>query len=290
MHLITNPLRRAMVGFALLVGLASVAPVSLSAAETMSERQLKEIVTRQKDILARAQKEGEHLDEAWLRGELQSVINSYDILIQKAPDFAPAYVAYGMLLGQVGMTRHAVGILLKANQLDPEIPVVKNQMAKHLTEDGKPVEALPWLMSAIDLEPKEPLYHLHLGMLLNEGRDDFLKAGTFTRAALDKAMMEAFGRAAELAPDNFAYAYRRAEAYYDLETPPWDEAFAAWKALETRAKPGIEQETIRLHEANVRLKQGQLDQARSLAASVKETVLQKQKQTLLDQLDAKTEK
>jgi hypothetical protein len=81
-------------------------------AETLTEKTLKDIVSRQKDILARADKEKDHLDEAWLRGELQSVINSYDILIQKAPDFAPAYVAYGRLLGQVGMTREAVGMLI----------------------------------------------------------------------------------------------------------------------------------------------------------------------------------
>jgi tetratricopeptide (TPR) repeat protein len=280
---------RRVVGLGLAGVLVSVSPLS-AAPETMAERTLKEIVARQKSIFSRVEKEGEHLDEAWLRGELQSVIKSYDVLIQKAPEFAPTYVAYGMLLGQVGMTREAVGILLKANKLDPDIAVVKNQMAKHLAEDGKPAEALPWLMAAIDLEPKEPLYHYHLGLLLTDGRDDFIKAGTFTRETLDNAMLEAFQRAAQIAPDNFSYAYRHAEAFYDLETPQWDNAMAAWKALESQAKPGIEAETITLHEANVLIKQGQPEKARALIATVKETVLQKQRQTLLDQLDAKTEK
>src|SRR5688572_25458826 len=120
----------------LVVVLLLLAAVGQAATETMSERTLKDIVTRQKNIFARAAAEKEHLDEAWLRGELQSVINSYDVLIQKAPDFAAAYVAYGMLLGQVGMTREAVGMLIKANQLDGEIPVVKNEIARFLAEDG----------------------------------------------------------------------------------------------------------------------------------------------------------
>lgn len=263
---------------------------ALARAETMAEKSLKEIVARQRNIFARAEKESEHLDEAWLRGELQSVINSYDVLIQKNPDFAPAYVTYGMLLGQVGMTKEAVGILLKANKLDANIPVVKNQLAKHLAEDGKPVEALPWIMAAIDLEPKEPLYHYHLGLLLAEGRDDFIRTGQFTRASLDKAMLEAFQHAASCAPDNFAYAYRSAEAYYDLEKPQWEEALKAWIALEDRAKPGIEKETIRLQAANVLIKSGQPDKAKALLASVNETVLLKQKQTLLDQMAPKSEK
>jgi tetratricopeptide (TPR) repeat protein len=118
------------------------------ASETFAEKTLKDIAARQRHIFERAEAEGEHLDEAWLRGEIQSVINSYDVLIQKSPDFAAAHAAYGMLLGQVGMTREAVGMLLKANQLDGEIPVVKNEIARFLAEDGKLAEALPWLTAA----------------------------------------------------------------------------------------------------------------------------------------------
>lgn len=258
-------------------------------AETLSEKTLKDIVTRQKNIFAQAEKDKDHLDEAWLRGELQNVINSYDILIQKSPDFAAGYAAYGLLLAKVGMTREAAGMLMRANQLDGEVPVVKNEMARLLAEDGKVAEALPWLMSAVDLEPKEPLYHYHLGKLLTEGRDELIATGQFNRASLDKAMLEAFQHAAALAPDDMAYAYRAAEAYYDLATPKWDEALAAWSALETKAKPGIEQQTIRLHAANVLLKMGRRDHAHALLVMVTEPALQKQKQTLLDELAAKSD-
>ena len=251
-------------------------------AETLAEKNLKDIVARQRNILSRAEAEKDHLDEAWLRGELQSVINGYDVLIQKNPDFAAAYVAYGLLLGQVGMTREAVGILLKANKLDPDSPLVKNELARFLAEDGKVADALPWLMAAIKLEPAEPLYHYHLGTLLTEGRDDLIATGQFTRATLDQALLTAFARGAELAPDNFAYAYRHAEAYYDLEIPQWDEALKQWSALELRAKPGVEQQTIRLHAANVLFKLGRHEHARALLITVTEPVLQKQKQTLLD--------
>jgi tetratricopeptide (TPR) repeat protein len=259
-------------------------------AETLAEKSLKDIVTRQKDIMAKADVEKDHLDEAWLRGELQGVINSYDILIQKNPEFAAGFAAYGLLLAQVGMTKEAAGMLMKANQLDGEIPVVKNEIARLLIEDGKVAEALPWLTAAVDLEPQEPLYHYHLGKLLTEGRDDLIATGQFTRATLDKAMLEAFQKAAALAPDNFSYAYRAAEAYYDLAEPKWDDAVAAWGALETRAKPGLEQQTIRLHAANVLIKQGKFDHARALMATVTEAALQKQKQTLLDELARKDAK
>jgi tetratricopeptide (TPR) repeat protein len=266
------------------------AAIAAPAAETFAERTLKDIVARQKNVFARAQAEKEHLDEAWLRGELQAVINSYDVLIQKNPEFAAAHAAYGMLLGQVGMDRAAVGLLLKANQLDGEIPVVKNEIGRLLAEDGKPAEALPWITAAIKLEPAEPVYHYHLGKLLAEARDDLIATGNFTRAKLDEAMLEAFQRAAQLAPDKMAFGYRAAEAYYDLETPRWEEAFQAWGALEEKAQPGLEQQTIRLHAANILVKLGRRDHARALLFTVTEPALQKQKQTVLDELAAKGEK
>ena len=285
MSFFSRNLPRAAVVLAGIVLLAVPAP-----AETLAEKTLKEIVARQRDIFSRAEKEADQLDEAWLRGEVQSVINSYDILIQKTPDFAPAYVAYGLLLGKVGMTKAAVGIMLKANKLDAEIPLVKNELARFLAEDGRLVEALPWLMAAIDLEPKEALYHYHLGKLLTEGRDEFIRTGHFTRPALDQAMFDAFTRAAELAPGNFAYAYRQTESYYDLETPRWDEALAAWKKLEVQVSTPLEHQTIQLHVANILLKQGKPAEAHALLDGVTEITLVKQKQTLLDQLPKADEK
>jgi tetratricopeptide (TPR) repeat protein len=267
----------------LLLALAAALPPPAARAETLAEKNLKEIVARERDIFAKAKGEGENLDEARFQAEVQSLVASYDVLIQKNPGFAPGYVTYGLLLSRVGMVRQAAAVLFQANKLDPGIALVKNQLAKLLAEDGKPLEALPWIMAAIDLEPKEPLYHYQLGTLLHEASDEFLRTGSFTRPALDGAMLEAFRRAAELAPDNVAFAYRHAEAFYDLETPQWDGALKIWAALEERAAPGVEQQTIRLHAANVLLKKGDSVRAQALLATVDAPALAKQKQTLLDQ-------
>ncbi len=259
-------------------------------AETLAEKDLREVVAREKDLFARAKTEGENLDKALFQADLQSIASTYDVIIQKNPDFAAAYVAYGDYLSRVGMDKEALAILLKANKLDPGVPLVKNQVAMLLAEDGRPLDALPWLMAAIQLAPDEPLYHYHLGKLLNDARDDFIKSGEWQRPALDRAMLAAFAKAAELAPDEWTYAYRHAEAYYDLETPRWDEALKLWTALEEKAKPGLERETVRLQAANVLIKKGDPDRARMLLTAVSAEPLQKQKQTLLDQLPKPAEK
>jgi tetratricopeptide (TPR) repeat protein len=285
MNFLPKTIRWAAVGGAFLVLL-----VGMASAETMAERSLREIAERQRAIFARAEKEGDHLDPAWLRGELESVIKSYDVLIQKNPDYALAYGGYGMLLGKVSMTKEAVIMLLKANKLDPTMPEVKNQIAVHLAEDGKPVDALPWVTAAIDLDPKKPLYHFHLGELLAAGRGEFIKTGQFDDAKLDQAILDAFQKAAELAPTDFSLGYRHAKAFYDLATPRWADALAAWEKLEPLATTEAQRQLVKLQRVHVLLKLARPAEARPLLATVTSMELAAEKQTLLDELAKADEK
>lgn len=274
-----------MLGGVLLAGLVSAA--GASPAETMAERSLKRIVERQKELLAEAAKQGDRLDEGSLHQQIQSLAHDYERLLRENPKFAAGYAAYGYLLSKVDMRKEATAMLLKANQLDPDIPLVKNQLGNVLAEDGKPLQAAPYFLAAIKLAPEEPLYHYQLGSILAEARDDFLKSGEWTRATLDETMLGAFKLAAELAPDRFEFSYRYGEAFYDVEKPDWDAALKVWSALEEKATTAIERQTMRLHAANVLIKIGKLEHARALLATVDEPKLQGQKERLLPQLAAK---
>lgn len=259
-------------------------------AQTMAERTLKKIVEQQKEVFATAMKQGDKLDEGSMQQQLQGVMHDYERLLRANPNFAAGYAAYGYFLTKVDMRKEAAAMLLKANQLDPDIALVKNQLGNVLAEEGKPLQAVAYYLAAIKLEPKEPLYHYQLGTLLAEARDEFLKSGQWTRDALDEAMFNAFKSASELAPERFEFAYRFAESFYDLEKPDWNAALKAWSALEDRAPTPIERQTMRLHAANVLIKQGKLEHARALLATVDEPKLQGQKERLRPQLEAGAKK
>jgi len=254
------------------------------AGESMADRSLKKIAERQREIFAAAEKQGDKLDEEAFRTQVQSLTHDYERLLHDNPKFALGHAAYGGLLGKVGMRKEAAAMWLKANQLDSELPYVKNQLGGYLAEEGKPLEAAPYFLAAIKLAPNEPIYHYQLGTLLVEARDDFLREGGWTRAALDEAMAKAFKRAAELAPERFEFAYRYAESFYDLAKPDWDLALKAWAALEDKAQTPVERQTMRLHAANVLIKQGKPDHAKTLIATVDEPSLQGHKQKLVAQL------
>ena len=270
--------------FVVALSLGWSAPLRAAEGDSMAERSLKRIAEKQRELLTEAAKAGDKLDDATFQTQVQSIAHEYELLLRSNPSFAAGYAAYGFLLGKVGMSKEAASMLLKANQLDPDIPLVKNQLGNHLAEDGKPLQAAPYYIAAIKLAPNEPLYHYQLGTLLVEARDDFIKSGEWTRAALDEAVHHAFQRAAELAPGRFEFAYRYAESFYDLEHPDWNEALKAWSGLEEKAPTAIERQTMRLHAANICLKLGKREHAQALIATVDEPKLQGQKQKLVAEL------
>ena len=251
------------------------------APETMAEQRLKAIVEHQKAVLADAANERDTPDDPDLKARVDQVVHEYESLLRDSPDFAAGYASYGYMLWRVGARKQAVAILLKANELDPDIPLVKNELGNYLAEEGKPMEALNYYLAAIKLEPGEPLYHDQLGTLLCEAEDDFLRSGEWTRDALDHSMQQAFKTAAELAPDRIEFTYRYAESFYDMKDPDWAAALKAWSGLEAHAQSDIERQTMRLHEANVLLDMGRDAEAGKVLDTITDPKLDAQKQKLV---------
>jgi tetratricopeptide (TPR) repeat protein len=271
----------AVLGVALLRAGPAAAP---SGSETMAERRLKDIALHQKVLFADAAEAGKDLDQAEFKTQVEQLTREYESLIRDNPDFAAGYASYGYMLWKVNLRKQAVAMLLKANELDPDIPLVKNELGNYLAEEGKPLEALNYYLSAVNLEPKEPLYHYQIGTLLYEARDDFLKSGEWSRAAIDHSMHEAFRHAAELAPDRLEFTYRYAESFYDMVEPDWDQALKAWQGLEAHAQSEVERETMRLHQANVLIYMGKKEQATKMLGTVTDPTLAAQKKKLVDQI------
>lgn len=272
--------------------LAASAPLLHAAeSETMAERTLRDILARQKVLLADAAQAGDDkIAQDTVRTQLTSLSEEYQLLLQESPDFAAAYADYGYFLGKLNMREQAMKVLLKADQLDPTIPMVKNQLGNTLAEDGKPLEAMDYYQAAARLDPTEPLYWYQIGTLLYWGRDTFLGQGGYTRQRWDKEMHDAFRHAADDAPDRIEFTYRYAESFEDMTAPDWDEAFRTWKALESKAQSPVDLQIIHLREARVRILQGQPAAARELLGQVTSPELAQQKQKLVAELPENAKK
>ena len=274
----------------LLVGLAAVAALDwflvnfVNRAVALPERDLKRAIERERMLFDAARESPEQTDRDNMQMQLQEVVQDYERIIRTSPDFVPGYVAYGLLLNRVGEHRRSAEIFLKANKLDPNLPIVKNQLGNYCAEEGEFQDALEYYLAAIALSPREPLYHYQLGSLLHEYHDNFVLAGRFDAKTGRRQSADAFRRAAELAPDKIPYAYRHAESFYDVDEPDWDAALAAWSAIEARVYPGIERQTIHLHRANILINQSKFTEARALIDRVDEPSLEDNKETLIARL------
>jgi len=91
----------------------------------MSDRTLKQLVERQKDLLAERAKQNPGFDEDNFQTQMQLVCQAYEVLLRENPGYAAGYASYGYLLGKLGQRKASIAFLLKANKIDPEIAWLK---------------------------------------------------------------------------------------------------------------------------------------------------------------------
>jgi tetratricopeptide (TPR) repeat protein len=248
---------------------------------TLADHEFMQISQRQVELLSDAAKDGDKVDAEALRLQAQSLVDEWERFLEANPTYALGYAGYGYLLWKMDMRKESVALLMKANQIDPNIALVKNEIGNYLAEEDKPLDAVNYFMAAIQLAPDEPLYHYQLGTLLYEARDEFVRSGEWTRDAIDNAMHDAFKKASDLAPDRIEFTHRYAESFADMPIPDWDAALKVWGKVENQARTPLERQEARLQAANIMVKQGNLDAAKVLIATVTESDLQAPKEKLV---------
>jgi cytochrome c-type biogenesis protein CcmH/NrfG len=215
---------------------------------------------------------------------MQELLQSYATYLSDQPEDVSAYILYGKLLRRVGEHDQAFQAFLKADALDPEIAVVKQMLGNHLAEEGKAKAALTFLLRAVELEPETAAYHLSLGQLIYLYADTFIEDEVFTRDALEREMLKAFRKAAQLEPENFDLQMRLGEAYYDLASPDWQAALLHWNKLRRSTRSPIRTEILDLHRARCMGKLGRREEAAELLGKVTNPALQQSKQQVLAEM------
>jgi tetratricopeptide (TPR) repeat protein len=213
----------------------------------------------------------------------------YDELVSRAPNDINLMILYGKFLRRVGQNRQANIFFSHVDRLSPNLAVVKQQLGNYLAEEGNYPEALTYYLKAIELEPNEAVYHYGLGELLATFHDKFVADGAFTEEKIDEEALSAFAKAVELAPDNKDFAFRHAEAYYDLKTPRWEEALALWEGIAGRTDlTRYERDASRLHRARINCELGRNKAALELVRDEVTPVLMATRARLLKRINSMT--
>lgn len=275
-----------LINFLLIIITSTIAVFGAGAAgpdlfKTLADIKLKTIVEAQNNLLEKFAAKANQYTELEREQAFDNIFRDYELFIANNPKYIHANILYGKLLRQVGLTAKAHSIFLAAEKKDPKVAVIKQQLGNYLAEQGEYALALVYFLKAIDLEPSTAVYHYQLGELLHLFKRSFLANGIFMPEKLDNEMLNAFYKAGQLDPTSWIYQVRYAEAFYDIDTPRWDEALRLWKNLESITPSIWEKEFVFLNQARIFIKLQKFVQAKEHLAKVYSPNLEKSRRQLL---------
>lgn len=257
---------------------------------SLAQTRLAAIVVKERRLFASVSDDGA-MNEKELTRKIQDLVSDYESYLADNPKDQTALILYGKFLRRVDQPGPATGIFLKADKIDPNVAVIKQQIANYLTEKGRIAEALPYLLRAVELNPKTAVYHHQLGSFLFLFREELIRLGITTRISNDRNMVIAFREAAKLEPDNFEYRLRYAQSFFDVANTDWEDALRVWRKLSSDGKrTGEEAEYLLLCQARVLLQLDRPKEAKPLIDRVRSPVMGATKRRLLDLLATPPEK
>ena len=201
------------------------------------------------------------------------VRKGYQDFLQRHPDSAHGYLAYGSFLNDLGEEYAASEQYEKARQLDPKNPAAWNNLANYYGEFSPVTNAFVYYAKAIELNPAEPVYYQNFATTVYLFRKDAREFyGINEQQVFDKALA-LYLQAMKLAPDNFPLATDYAQSYYGIKPLRTNDALVAWTNTLAIARDEVEREGVYLHLARIKMSIGWLDESRALLTTVTNAAL-----------------
>ena len=99
---------------------------------SLADRKLIKIIEQEKKFFSF--NPNPSLDAKELNRKAQDLVALYEAFLSENPNDTNALILYGKFLNKVGQESHAIGFFLRADELNPKIAVVKQQIGNFLVE------------------------------------------------------------------------------------------------------------------------------------------------------------
>jgi len=236
---------------------------------SLSDKKLAGIVTTQEKFFLQSKSDNKPSLKEMTR-QAQEIVTAYESYLSHNPEDTSAIILFGKFLRQVGQEEYAVEFFLRADQVNPKLAVVKQQLANYLVEKGRPVDAFPYFIMTLELAPNEAVYHFHLGNFLFLFQSELIQEGIISENSVRSFMHRSFREASNLDNNNFDFLLRYAQSFFDFAESDKNEALIIWEKIEKdfpdRSK--IEKEYFRLCKARILLQLNRKKDASSLIETV----------------------
>lgn len=228
---------------------------------TEADRRLAGIVAAEQELLSSYQ-QGE-LSEAALLARAQGIADRYQSFLRDNPEHLYGWILAGKFLRTIGADERAYEAFRRANDLDPEVAVVQQQLADILVGEGRHEPALGLFLRAVQLAPEEPVYQEDLATFLLRFGPELEEDGAVEEGRAPVLATRAFRRAYDLDPDNFDRAYQWAQSLEEHTEPDWPKIATAWEGLIALPETRAGREAVRLQVARAWLRAGATGRARA---------------------------
>lgn len=219
-----------------------------------------------------------------IRERFAPVRKAYQDFLQRHPDYAPAYLAYGSFLNDIGEEYEASQQYEKSRQLDPKNPAAWNNLANYYGEFSPVTNAFVYYAKAIELDSNEPVYYQNFATTVYLFRKDAREFYNLSEQQVFDKALGLYLQAMKLAPDNFPLATDYAQSYYGIKPLRTNDALVAWTNTLAIARDDVEREGVYLHLARIKMSIGWFDESRGLLAAVTNGALADLKKRLVRSL------
>lgn len=255
---------------------------------TLSSQILGRIIDKQTRFFEKSSDTDNHSSSELTR-KAQEIVSDYEVYLGENPKDTNALILYGKFLRKVGQEQHAVDYFLEADSVNPKLAVVKQQLGNYLIEEGRPVDAFPFLIMTIELAPSQPDYHFHLGSFLFLFEEELVREKIISKDRAGSFMHKSFEQAAKLSPANFDYQLRYAQSFFDYPDSSKQHALHVWNKLVQKfpKRSNTEKDYFKLSKARILLDLNRKSDALTLLKSVSSSALESAKKSLILQVNVK---
>lgn len=233
---------------------------------TLAQKELTEIVKIQNELALDIQTK--KLRDSEIQGRLSALEKRWSSYMLENQNDITSLLIFGKFLRANEEAENAYLIFQKADKINPNLAVVKQQLATFEAETKNYASAYEHILKACELEPKTAVYQYQLGELIYFAGSKIAQAKLLAKESLEKQMLEAFKRAASLDKSNEIFLTRYAQCYYDIANHDWQNALAAWDDVIKYAKTPQARENALLNKAQIAIEIADFSGAKKFLNSV----------------------
>ena len=200
---------------------------------------------------------------ARIQARLKAVRQNYDNYLVRFPTNAPAYLAYGSFLDEIGDDDGAYAKYEKGRELDPSNPAAWNDLANYYGENGPVTNAFAYYTKASELDPIEPVYYENFATTVYLFRKDAEEFYNINEAQVFDKSLALYRKAIKLDPDNFTLQTDYAESYYGIKPLRTNDALEAWTNALKVAHTDLERQGVYIHLARIKIAAGRYAEAQA---------------------------